>query len=48
MHKIYVSKGKYDLEYQIPIAIYSSLISIVLSTPLTLLGLSSEKIIQFK
>ena len=48
MHKIYVNKGKYDLEYQIPIAIYSSLISIVLSTPLTLLGLSSEKIIQFK
>ena len=48
MHKIYVKKGKYDLETQIPIAIYSSLISIVFKTPLTLLGLSNDRIIGFK
>ena len=48
IHKIYVKKGKYDLETQIPIAIYSSLISIVFKTPLTLLGLSNDRIIGFK
>ena len=48
MHKIYVKKGKYDLETQIPITIYSSLISMILNTPLSLLGLSSERIISFK
>ena len=48
MHKIYINKGKYDLESQIPITIYSFLISKILNTPLTLLGLSSDKIIQFK
>ena len=48
MHKIYVKKGKYDLETQIPITIYSSLISMILNTPLSLLGLSSDRIISFK
>ena len=48
MHKIYVEKGKYDFETQIPIALYSSLISMLLNTPLSLLGLSSNRIIQFK
>ena len=43
-----VAKGKYDLETQIPIAIYSSLISIICKTPLTLLGLSNDRIIGFK
>ena len=48
MHKIYINKGKYDFETQIPIAIYSSLISMIFNTPLTILGLSSDKIIEFK
>jgi len=48
MHKIYAKKGKYDLETQIPIAIYSSLISILFNTPLSLLGLPKDRIIQFK
>ena len=48
MHKIYESKGQFELEAQIPIIVYSSLISIILSMPLKLLGLSNEAIIAFK
>ena len=48
MHKIYVNKGSFDLETQIPITIYSSLISIVLGTLLSLLALSNDNIINFK
>ena len=48
MHKIYINKGSYDLEYQIPLTIYSSLISIGLNTILKLLALSNDSIISFK
>ena len=48
MHKIYVNKGTFDFETQIPITIYSSLISMVLDTPLSFLALSNEAIINFK
>ena len=48
MHKIYTSKGQFNLEEQIPIIIYSSLISIILNTPLNLLALSNDSIISFK
>ena len=48
MHKIYENKGTFDLETQIPITIYSSLISMVLETPLTFLALSNDNIINFK
>ena len=48
MHKIYESKGSYELEVQIPIAVYSSLISTVLNTFLKLLALSNDDIIDFK
>ena len=48
MHKIYQSKGEFDLESQIPIIIYSTLISMVLNTPLNFLSLSSDAIIAFK
>ena len=48
MHKIYEGKGKYDLEIQIPIIIYSSLISIILNTSLSSLALSNDAIIAFK
>ena len=48
MHNIYQNKGQYDLEAQIPIIIYSYLISIVLNTLLNILALSSGAIIAFK
>ena len=48
IHKIYESKGQFELEAQIPIIVYSSLISIILSMPLKLLGLSNDAIIAFK
>ena len=48
MHKIYENKGQFDLESQIPIIIYSSLISMVLNTLLSLLALSNEAIIRLK
>ena len=48
MHKIYKSKGNFDLETQIPIIVYSSLISIILNSPLNFLSLSNDSIIIFK
>ena len=48
MHDIYKSKGKYDLEAQIPITVYSYLISIILNQPLNILALSSDSVINFK
>ena len=48
MHEIYVKKGKYDFETQIPIAIYSYLISALLNIPIAFLGLSNDKILHFK
>ena len=48
MHNIYQNKGQYDLKAQIPIIIYSYLISIVLNIPLNILALSSGAIIAFK
>ena len=48
MHKIYESKGEFDLETQIPITIYSTLISMILNLPLNFLALSNDTIINFK
>ena len=48
MHKIYESKGSFDLEYQLPITLYSSIISMVLNTILKILVLSNDSIIDFK
>ena len=48
MHKIYESKGDFDLDTQLPIAIYSTLISIILNYPLNFLALSNDAIINFK
>jgi len=48
MHKIYVDKGIFDWETQIPIMIYSFLISTILNIPLSLLDLSNDSIIAFK
>ena len=48
MHNIYVSKGSFDIEYQLPKIIYSSLISMLLNSFLKILALSNSKIIEFK
>ena len=48
MHNIYENKGKYDLEAQLSIIVYSFLISMILNTPLGLLALSNDSIIKFK
>ena len=48
MHNIYQNKGKFDFLYQLPITIYSYLISKILNNPLNFLALSSDAIINFK
>ena len=48
MHKIYQNKGEFDFIYQLPITIYSYLISTILNIPLNSLGLSNDAIILFK
>ena len=48
MHKIYESKGEFDLNTQIPIIAYSTLISMVINTPLNFFALTNDLIISFK
>ena len=48
MHKIYKSKGEFDLEAQLPIIIYSTLISFILNLAYNFLALSNDAIINFK
>ena len=48
MHKIYKNNGVCDLEAQLPIIIYSTLISLLLNSPLNFLALSNDSIITFK
>ena len=48
MHKIYKSSGAFDLKTQLPIIIYSYLISLVLNEPLNRFGLSNDDITSFK
>ena len=48
MHKIYQSRGEFDLEAQLPIIAYSSLISMLLNTPLNFLSLTNDAVINFK
>ena len=48
MHKIYESKGEFDLETQLPIMLYSTLISMILNKPLENLALSNDAILNFK
>ena len=48
MHEIYESKGEFDLENQIPIIVYSTLISMILNAPLNYLALSNDAILSFK
>ena len=48
MHKIYKSKGDFYLEKQLPIAVYSTIISMILNFPLNFFTLSNDSIINFK
>ena len=48
MHEIYKSKGQFDLETQLPIIVYSTIISYLLNLPLGILPLSNDSIINFK
>ena len=48
MHKIYLDKGEFNLNYQIPQIILSSLISGILNAIIKFLSLSEKKIISFK
>ena len=48
MHEIYESKGAFDLETQLPIIVYSTIISYILNSPLNFLGLTNDPIIDFK
>ena len=48
MHKIYKSEGSFDLKNQLPITIYSTLISLLFDIPLRILALSSDAISSFK
>ena len=48
MHKINVDKGSFDLSYQLPIMIYSLLISTIIKVVINKLGLYEEDILLFK
>ena len=48
MHKIYIDKGKYNLLYQIPPILYSSLISRLIDSLMKNLSLSQDNIVEFK
>ena len=48
MHKIYESKGKFDIYNQLQIIFYSTLISAILNFPLNFLALTNDSILNFK
>ena len=48
MHKIYQDKGNFDLLYQIPQILYSTLISIFIDTSIKNLALYQDNIIELK
>ena len=48
MHNIYVNKGAFDIEYQLPKIFYSALITTVIGILLKKLALSNYAIINFK
>ena len=48
MHNVYESKGLFDIDYQLPIIVYSSLISMFLGALLQMTGLSGDAISDFK
>ena len=48
MHNIYVTNGSFNIEYQLPKIMYSSLISMTLYIFLKMLAISNSDIIGFK
>ena len=48
MHKIYIDEGKFNLIYQIPQIIYSSIISGIVNTLIKYLSLSQDNIMDLK
>ena len=48
MHKIYQNKGQFDLETQLPIIVYSILISMILNLPWNFLALTNDAVISLK
>ena len=48
MHKIYKDRGKFDLLFQIPQILYSTLISRFIDTLIKTLALSQDNIIELK
>jgi len=48
MHKIYEAKGEYNFIYQIPIILYSTIISVIINYLIKLLSLSEKNIIKIK
>ena len=48
MHKIYEDQGKYDLIYQIPQILYSTVISILINTIIKSISLTEENILSIK
>ena len=48
MHQIYEDKGSFNLIYQIPQILYSSLISAVINTLIKYLSLTEKNILDFK
>ena len=48
MHKIFIDKGKYNLIFEIPQIIYSSIITFIINTILKQLSLSETMLINFK
>ena len=48
MHNVYKSKGLFDISYQLPIIIYSSIISMFLGSLMQMLGLTADAIADFK
>ena len=48
MHKIYEDKGKFNILYQIPQILYSTIISKIIDGVIRILALSQENIIELK
>jgi len=48
MHNIYEAKGEYNFIYQIPIILYSTIISVIINYLIKLLSLSEKNIIKIK
>jgi hypothetical protein len=48
MHNIYINKGKLNILNQIPIILYSSIISAVISTIIKLFALSEKEILKIR